>query len=175
MSFDKTVKNACKPKKDVPKAKVRFVHPALHLPDYLPVSVVFWLINMLILILLLLSFLFCVIVLPSPSSFPSSYASDYLNITTLHTPHHTTPHSFMYGTKRGETQYLDPIIQATHTTDGAMIDICKSLGSCLREPKNIVSPGFCLFVPLSPYTRLFRSERDDSSPFYYNSIPLVKV
>ena len=26
MSFDKTVKNACKPKKDVPKAKVRFVH-----------------------------------------------------------------------------------------------------------------------------------------------------
>lgn len=41
--------------------------------------------------------------------------------------------------RRGETQYLDPIIQATHTTDGAMIDICKSLGSCLREPKNIVS------------------------------------
>lgn len=64
MSFDKTVKNACKPKKDVPKAKVRFVHPALHLPDYLPVSVVFWLFNMLILILilLLLSLLFCFIV-----------------------------------------------------------------------------------------------------------------
>jgi hypothetical protein len=53
--------------------------------------------------------------------------------------------------RRGETQYLDPIIQATHTTDGAMIDICKSLGSCLREPKNIVSPGFCL-SPCSPFS-----------------------
>jgi hypothetical protein len=57
-------------------------------------------------------------------------------------------------------QYLDPIIQATHTTDGAMIDICKSLGSCLREPKNIVSidPAFC--VSSVPFLLQFTFGRD---------------
>jgi hypothetical protein len=97
--------------------------------------------------LLLLLFLYWSIVLSSPPSSPSWS-------TTPHTTHHT-----ILRTTWGK-QYLDPIIQATHTTDGAMIDICKSLGSCLREPKNIVSPGFCLssssfsFLPILDFLGL---------------------
>jgi hypothetical protein len=76
-------------------------------------------------------------------------------IKPLHHPPHSInhpPHSINHALYifAGGKQYLDPIIQATHTTDGAMIDICKSLGSCLREPKNIVSPGFCLSPLLPP-------------------------
>lgn len=103
MSFDKTVKNACKPKKDVPKAKVRFVRPT---PPYtmlftiylVGLSVVWFDVLTSFLFLFLLRSFLCLVGMFSSSCSPWSLASDYLNHPTpLHsTPqtisHHTTPH-----------------------------------------------------------------------------------
>jgi hypothetical protein len=82
MSFDKTVKNACKPKKDVPKAKVRPLQP-------LSTSSVFLLVLLyadLVLALILLLFFLYLVGTFSPSSSPPSFTSNDLYHTK---PHHT--------------------------------------------------------------------------------------
>lgn len=45
-------------------------------------------------------------------------------------------------------QYLDPIIAATWSEDGAVHDVCKALSPRFREPNVIVSTAFMLACTL---------------------------
>jgi phosphatidylinositol-binding clathrin assembly protein len=84
-SFEKVVKNACKPKAAPPKGKV------------------------------------------SPLIFYTSASSSILS-----------------------GQYLDPIIAATWSDDGAIHDVCKALSPRFREPNSIVSLSLSPYEPPKP-------------------------